>query len=428
MNKMELKNLDLMLYEETLPCGLTIHIVPKTSVNNIYVSLSTRFGEQDKSFIPYGEKKMLHVENGIAHFLEHKVFEMENGEDPFAFFSLHGADANASTTLDKTTYVFSTVSHFIPTLNYLLDFVFSPYFTDENVEKEKEIIAEELSMYEDDPLSKLMEVSLLNSFQKDPVRYYIGGTKESISTITKEKLMSCFDTFYHPSNMFLVITGNVDPTETILTIKQNLENKKFEKRDTVVRKNYVEPDLVTKEEEVLYKNVVIPKIAVNFKLNYKKIKKDDFFDLKMALTILFQSKFSITSLFNEEAKRKNIIQSGVGFNLTYTSSHILFTILGESEKEDVFIEEIKEEMHKNNITEEEFERKKKVMISSYIYMSDNVYAFNNKIVSDIMDYKKVICDDISRIHHFTFDKFEKLLSKINFDTVSTVIIKNKEKG
>lgn len=427
MYKKELENLDLSLYIETLSCGLTVYMIPKTSGNNIYATLSTRFGEKDKSFIPYNQKKMIQVENGIAHFLEHKAFEMESGEDPFAFFSSHGADANASTTLDKTTYVFSSVSHFFQNLNYLLDFVFHLYLTDENVEKEKEIIGEELSMYEDDPISKLMEVSLLNSFQKNPVRYYIGGTRESISTINKEKLMTCFDTFYHPSNMFLVVTGNIEPVETLAVVKQNLEKKNFEKREEIVRKNYVEPDTVTKEEEVVYKNVVIPKIAVNFKINHKKIKKEDFYNLKMALVIFFQSKFSITSTFNEKAKKEGIIQSNVGLNLTYTDLHVLFTILGESEKEDVFIEKVKEEIKNIDISEEDFNRKKKVMISSYIYMSDNVYSLNNKVMSDIMDYKDVICDDVSRIRNFTFDMYQKIISKLNFDNVATVVIKNKAK-
>lgn len=426
MNKIELEKLDLTLYEDTLSSGLSIYIVPSPHVNNIYVSLSTRFGEKDISFIPSHEKKMIRVESGIAHFLEHKVFAMENGEDPFAFFSLHGADANASTTLEKTTYVFSCVSHFMENVKYLLDFVFTPYFTDENVEAEKKIITEELSMYEDDPISKLMEVSLRNSFQKNPVRYYIGGTAKSISTITKEKLSTCFDTFYHPSNMFMVLTGNIDPEETFLFIQNHLEKKHFEKREPIVRKKYVEEDAVGKAEETIYKDVVIPKIAVNFKINYKKLKKYSFFDLKMALTLLFQEKFSVTSVFHEEAKRDGILQSGVGLNITYTDSHVLFTIIGESEKEESFIEKVKHTMQKEKVTEEEFTRKKKVMISSYIYMSDNIYALNHKIVSDVMDYQHVICDDASRIQNFSFKRFQEMISSLSFDCVSTVIMQKKK--
>jgi len=220
MKSFELTKLDLELYHEELNNGLNIYIVPKTNVNNVYVTFTTKFGSKHQSFVPFNEKKMIKVPDGVAHFLEHKLFEQEDGHNPFAFFAESGASSNANTSNHKTTYLFSCSTKLEENLEFLLDFVQTPYFTKENVNKEKGIIEQEIKMYQDNPFFVLYEKSVYNSIVKHPIKIPILGTMESITKIEKEDLYTCYNTFYHPNNMILVITGNVK-TESILEIKKN---------------------------------------------------------------------------------------------------------------------------------------------------------------------------------------------------------------
>ena len=190
MQKVALTNLDLTLYSETLDNGLSIYVVPKENANNIYVTFTTNYGAVQNEFVPYGKDEMIKVPEGVAHFLEHKLFEQEDGVDPFTFFSKNGASSNASTSSYKTTYLFEGTNHFEENLRYLLDFVQAPYFTDENVEKEKGIIIQELKMYQDNPFRMGYEKSLFNTFVEHPIRYSVGGSVESVSSITKEDFVT----------------------------------------------------------------------------------------------------------------------------------------------------------------------------------------------------------------------------------------------
>ena len=229
MKKTNLKHLNLDLYEEKLDNGLTIYVIPKQNFNNIYVTFSTKFGSNEIEFIPNNKKEYVKVPLGIAHFLEHKLFEQKDNIDPFTFYNERGSDCNANTNQYKTTYLFSGPNFFSENLNYLLDYVQEPYFTDENVEKEKGIIEQEIKMYLDDPDTVIYEKTLENCFSNHPMKNSIIGTIKSVRSITKEELYTCYNTFYHPSNMFIVVTGNVDPIETIKIIKKNQSKKKFDK-------------------------------------------------------------------------------------------------------------------------------------------------------------------------------------------------------
>ena len=226
MKRINIKELKLDLYTEKLDNGLEIYIIPK-KCNNIYTTFSTKYGSNQDEFVPINSKKMKKYPLGIAHFLEHKMFEQEDGTDPFEYYSERGADANANTSNYKTTYLFSGPEFFDENINYLIDYVQSPYFTDENVEKEKGIIIQEIKMYQDDPYSVLFEKSVYNSFIKHPIKIPVIGTIESVKKITKKDLYECYNTFYNPGNMFIVVTGNIDPKQTIELIKENQSKKEF---------------------------------------------------------------------------------------------------------------------------------------------------------------------------------------------------------
>ena len=424
MKKTNIENLKLELYEEKLENGLEIYIIPKNNCNNIYATFSTKYGSNNDEFVPIGEKKMKRFPLGIAHFLEHKMFEMEDGRDPFEIYSNNGADANANTSNYKTTYLFSGPEFFEENINFLLDYVQKPYFTDENVEKEKGIITQEIKMYQDDPYSVLYEKGLYNSFIKHPIKIPVIGDIKNITKITKEDLYACYNTFYNPENMFVVVTGNVDPEKTIQIIKENQKNKKFEKLNKIKQKEYDEPDNIEKEKEIVKMDINISKLGLNYKINYKDLNMN-IREALAYLSIIIDINIGTTSLLNEKLKNDNIITSNLDFTFLYTDKHILMTILGETQKTEILQESIEKQINNLKITEEEFERKKLNIASSYVFMSDNIFSMNEKIMNNITKYNEIKIDDIEYTKNLSFNKAKQIIKNLNLSNKNIVIIEPK---
>ena len=197
------------------PSGLKIYILEKPQYNSAYAVFGTKYGSIDTCFSVNSEKTQ--VPEGIAHFLEHKLFESEDG-DAFTKYAATGAYANAYTSFDRTCYLFSCSDRFYDNLGILLDFVQSPYFTAETVQKEQGIIGQEIRMYDDNPEWRVMFNMLLAMYKKHPVRIDIAGTVESIAEIDDKLLYKCYNTFYNPSNMFICIAGNVNSEKVLSQI------------------------------------------------------------------------------------------------------------------------------------------------------------------------------------------------------------------
>lgn len=424
MIKKTFNKLNIDVYEETLKNGLKIFVAPIKDKNNFYVTFTTKYGSLINEFIPIGENKFVKVPDGVAHFLEHKVFEQEDGIDPFSFFSERGADCNANTSFYKTTYLFSGSSFYDECLTYLLNYVTSPYFTDENVLKEKGIIEQEIKMYDDDPYSKLFDTILENCFVKNNIRIPIGGTVKSIYEITKEDLYKCYNTFYHPSNMFVVVVGNVDVKETIKIINDFYKTKQYEKPQKIEIKKYDEPDNVYKEYSELNMNVTIPKVSINYKIN-TTLSKLDLCKKNLYLKIFLDSKFGSTSLFLENIKKENIINYDLSYDVNNTDTHSLITFAAETKEQDKLIKCIEEEMKDVNITKEELERKKKVIIASMVYMSDNIYNINDSIVRDIVKYDEVVYNILDVVNSLNIDEYNKFINTINFDNKNITVLNPK---
>lgn len=423
MKKTIIDNLDLELYSETLENKLEIYIVPMKNVNNIYVTFSTKYGSNDIEFIPINENKMKKFPLGIAHFLEHKMFEQKNGVDPFSFFSERGCSANANTNQTKTTYLFSGPNFLQENLEYLLDYVQSPYFTDSNVSKEKGIIEQEIKMYLDDPNTQLYEKLLSNCFVNHPIKYPIIGDISNINKITKEDLYECYNTFYNPSNMFIVITGNVEPNSAIETIRNNQSKKKFPIGQKIKIKKYDEPNNVVKTSETLKLNVGIKRCAVAYKI---KLPKDDLYQALLYYTTLFDIKFGSTSVLGEKLKQEKIINSNLGIGFDNTSEHLLMFVIGETNEPGLLIERIKNELSNLEISKEDFERKKKTLISSLIYVSDNIFSINRTLMNDIIKYNFVRTNRYNEIKKLNFKDFNNLISKTDYSNISELIIEPKE--
>lgn len=427
MKKRPLNNLDLTVYEETLSNGLRVYVIPKENGNGIYATFSTNFGSNVEEFSVNGKKKMCKVPLGVAHFLEHQMFEQEDGIDPMKFFEDRGAMTNAYTSNTKTTYLFSGPDHFKENINYLLDFVQNPYMTDETVEKEKGIIIQELGMYENNPYFKLRSGSLLQTFVKHPVRYNIGGTVESVKKTTRKDLYHCYHTFYHPSNMFVVVSGNVDPKEVISIITNNQEEKEQKEVPKITYKKYNEPDQCKNEFGKIEMDITIPKISLNYKMNISRMKDLDLRKFLIYMDILFNVKFGTTSLFHEKMLKEGILTEEVDVASVRTDQHIVYMMSAETKYPDLLLKAIKEELENLEIEKEDLERKKRVYWSSYVYMTDDIRAINGKVMGNINMYGYVIDDDYDEIKSLNLLEMKKYLKVANFNHCNVFMIEPNRK-
>ncbi len=422
--KTNLEKMDLTMYYEKLDNGLDVYIVPFDKVNSVYVTFSTKFGSIHDEFIPYDRSSMTKFPLGIAHFLEHKLFEQKNGVDPFTFYSERGSDANANTSNFKTTYLFSGTNFFDENLNYLLDYVQEPYFTDENVEKEKGIIEQEIRMYEDSPYYKLYDRILYNTFKNHPIKYPIAGTISSIKKITKKDLYTCYYTFYHPSNMFLVITGNVDVKDALSIIRSNQENKVFKPYKEIKLKEYDEPDSVCTKIGSCEMAIEVPKVSIGYKIrNNTKLSINKF---KAYIGMFFDIKFGSVSLFNETIKKDNLATLDMDITLVNTDKHVLVILSNDTNNSKELINRIESELEDRTILETDFNRKKKVKKSSVIYKSDSIYTINNKIMANIINEGSVITDEHAYIDLLNYEEMVNTINNIDLNN-KTIYNINKKK-
>lgn len=264
MHKKYYSQLDETVYSEILPNGLHVYLIPKDGFAKTYGILTTDFGSIDNHFIPHSRESELMIPDGMAHFLEHKLFEGETG-DAFEDFSRLGASANAFTSFTRTSYLFSATGNIQANVTTLLDFVQTPYFTPEGTEKEKGIIGQEISMYDDEPGWRLFYGLLKNLYPDHPLSIDIAGTQESITNITSELLQLCYDTFYHPANMNLLLIGSFQPEEMEQLIKENQEAKTFRDAQHILRL-LPEPGIGSiKPYDELQMDVIRPKVAMGIK-------------------------------------------------------------------------------------------------------------------------------------------------------------------
>lgn len=422
----ELKGLEQKVNIEVLDNGLTVYLIPFKNRKNYYIEYVTKFGASINKFKPVDSDKFKTISYGVAHFLEHKVFEQETGEDPFKFFSKYGSDANASTGYKSTSYIVEGTNNIEENLDYMLTYVNSPYFTDENVEKEKNIIVEEVNMYNDEPEGKLYRESGKAIFKRHPMRIDIGGTEKSIRGITKEELYSCYNTFYQPSNMLLFIGGNFDVEKVMNVIKNNKAlNSRSAKKNFEVKVAREPEEVNTKFKELEIEGMVIPKFILTIKKLLKNVDKKDRFELAVSVNILYNILYGDSSNFREEALNSNIM-SYLVTSKVIVDDFLLVEFMAESQDPKKLSEMIVNCFKKKKITSEEVERQKKCFISNLVLASDRVVPTISSLVDNVIDYGDIIYDKVDIIRGITLDKIEKVRKFINIDNSSLVIANCKE--
>jgi len=411
-----------MYIYEKLDNGLEIFIFPNNSITNYHVEVVTKFGSSINEFIPINEEKYFKLPLGVAHFLEHKLFDMENS-DAFNYFSKTGTYVNAGTNYFYTKYYIDGKKNFKKNLDYLLDMIFTPYFTDSKIDSERGIISEEIKMY-DDEAEWILDYESKKSLFFTTVNEKIAGTVESIANIDATILTKTYDTFYQPSNMFIVITGNVNVNETIEIIKNNTSLNVRKTNYPIKIKKCIEPANVKEEYCKKYENIVIPKLSYSYKFDLDKISKNRLYT-RLYLSLLFSHLFGETSEFNEKVLNNNL---AINFYIDHLSFDNIysFTIEAESEYADIFKDEVDKVLKNINIIEEDFERIKKIWLSVVIRSLDNKENLAYSIVDDIIKDGEVL-DQLELINNLNYHELLALINKLDLSNKSFVLMLPKEK-
>lgn len=373
------------VYKTVLKSGLRVFVCPRKDYTKKMGMFGTVFGSIDNELVDIETKERSKVPDGIAHFLEHKLFEQEDA-NALDVFSKMGVDSNAYTSFDQTVYYFETANKYEECLDKLIEFVSSPYFTDENVEKEKGIIAQEIKMYEDEPNSLVYYNLLRCMYQTHPINIDIAGTVETISKIDKETLYKCYYSYYNLKNMFLIIIGDVDVDKIIETADKLVQKYYTNRKADIVERNViVEPEEIAKKEIETNLPISTPAECVGFKLKVLKGKESV---KAMAFSdIINDVCFSTTSKFYQELYKQGVIisepdfsfESGREFSHLVISAYVLDTKKYE-EKLFEYIENLKQ----NGIDEERFKiilNKKK---GEMIYNSERLTWIYRSIIESVI--------------------------------------------
>ena len=399
--KLHYETLNETVYSATHKSGLRVILIKKPGFKKSYATFSTKYGSINTQFVVPGESETTTVIDGIAHFLEHKVFEQPDGTNAFADFSKYGANANAFTSFGVTNYLFSCTDYFYENLEILLGFVQTPYFTQENVDKEKGIIAQEIKMYEDDAEQTCMYNCLEAMYKNHPVKTNIAGSVEEIMKTTPELLYKCYNTFYHPSNMALICVGDLDEEKIAQMvnkcIKQDTPHGKitqvFPKEEDVVNKSYIEATF----------DIPMPMFMIGFKDRVFGGSGSEILKRDILTSGVLRTLFGKSSSFYKKLYDEGIINKTFSAFYEYEDSCAYAAFFGETEK----IEEVKKEIFsvienakENGIDKDSFERAKKVLCGQFMATLDSVEDLGNDYMFcyhkgiNLFDYM-TICENLT---------------------------------
>lgn len=381
---------------EKLENGMKVIIIPKKNTKKKYVIWGTHFGSIDNRFIMPQTGEEVFIPDGVAHFLEHKMFEQPDGSNSLDTLMALGIDANAYTTNDHTAYLFECTDHFYEGLDELMDYVQHPYFTDENVEKEKGIIGQEINMYDDDPGWQLYMNIMDCLYKENPIKLDIAGTIESISKITPDVLYKCYNTFYHPSNMIMVLCGNFEPEKLLEEVKKRLLPK--ENQSEIKRIYPPREDTINKTEKTTNMEVSTPM----FMIGYKDIEnsQENRIQKHIAIEILLNMIIGRSSDLYQELYENGALLSQPDLDYEWSSQYAHILISGFSKTPELVKQKIDETIQKmkdNGLNKEHFNRIKKKIYGDY------VIEYNS--ISDIG--RMFLADSIKNINSFDYiEEFE----------------------
>lgn len=415
------------LYFEKDKSGLSIYIMPRKDYTGSYAIFATKYGSVDSEFIVPNEKAVTKVPDGIAHYLEHKMFDQPDGSNVFDRFSKYGGEANAFTSFNMTAYLFSATEHFYENLETLMDYVQSPYFTEESVKKEQGIIAQEIRMYDDNASWRLFFNFLGLLYHNNPVKLDIAGTVKSISQINEKLLYKCYNTFYNLSNMTLFVTGNLDPDKTLEIIGKNIKNSNpF--NEEIKRIYPEEPKTVAGKFKTQKISVAMPMFMIGWKDNDIGFSGKRLLKKSIEMEILLEMIFGKGSVLYNDLYNEGLINQSFSCEFAPQKDYSYIEIDGQSvnpkavyDRVNAYIKKLKKE----GLSEADFERIKKVIWGDYIRSFNDIEGYSNTFITmSLLDinyfdyfeeYQKITFSDIVKRFSDNFDEDLCVMSEIQPD-------------
>ena len=403
--------------------GLDVYVIPKKMTTS-YAIFATRYGAIDNKFKHASDEEYTVVPDGIAHFLEHKLFECEDGTDAFELFAKTGASANAFTTNTMTAYIFSCTDNFYESLEILLNFVTHPYFSKATVEKEQGIIGQEIRMYDDHPGARLNRSLFSALYEKNKMNIDVAGTIESISQITPELLYKCHEIFYNLNNMALCVCGDID-TRLVEKVCDKVLVEIAPPFD-VIRdtEDEDEPKEVFKKREACYLDVAKPIFAIGIKDLNISSDPDVRTKKSFGIEILNEMLFSQSTKFYNDLYDKNLIAQALvasGGHSKYCSFNTISSEASDPEKiYKLFVEYI-EKTKKEGLSKEDFELSKRTVLASNIKNYDSVENIGDNFIFTLFDDSDLL-DETEIISSITFEYIEELFYEIYREEYYTMAV------
>lgn len=399
--------------------GLKVHVMEKKQFSNIYASFVVKFGSNDISFKGNLDRNFRRYPLGIAHFLEHKMFDGDGSDEVFKKFSEIGADVNAYTSFDVTNYYFSTVENFESSIEQLCKMVYGIKLSDESVEKEKLIIEQEIRMYDDDPYNRVYKNLLSKMYDEHPVKNDIAGDVNTIKQITKEHLMDCYNSFYSNDNMFLIIVGNVDALNVKEILYNNVVNKQNGK---IIREKFNGFDSI--KEHYIEENFDM-KVPTNI-LGFKEMSLTTNYIKKLiTFEIIRRLYFRATSDFYDRMYKSGIIDGSYYTEYRNGFDYGHYILVGDGEKFKYLPEKFFEYYSKYDFNKDkvDFERIKKSMYGNYVNMFNSIENISHLFVKlmkndvNVFDYfdeiNKIKLEDVVYEFKNIFKESNMVYSKVN---------------
>ena len=414
MEVIKLKGIDEEIYYTVSKKGLPIYIWKNEYVKSFYISLNVKFGSIDTVFKI--NNKRYRLPNGIAHFMEHIKFNVDKDRTANDLFDPLGSDINAFTTYKFTSYLVYGTKGVEDNLNNLLDFVYNPYFTKEMIKKEKGIIEAEINMGKDQPFNNLHNEFNKCIFHKERYRYLISGEVEDIKDINIEDI---YKGVYHPKNMFLIVSGNVNPYEIEKLVNDNLDKKEMGEYIEAVREKVKEPKSVFKEEEVIKTKVEIDKAKIGVKLEKRLFKEIDEVKLNIILNIILASNFGDTSDLKEELLKEELI-SYLGFQRYVQSDYVIIDITVESKYIDEAVKRVIDALNNLEIDEETLKRKINSAVATMVLNYENSENVNNLLQNYIIYYGGIVANLKDIYEDITLEEVNYVIDNINTKELTVV--------
>lgn len=413
------------LYIEKLENGLTIMIIPKENTKKKYITWGVNFGSIDNHFIDPKTKQEVQIPDGVAHFLEHKMFEQSNGTNSLDTLSSIGVDANAYTTNDHTTYLYECNDHFYEALDEFMDYVQNPYYTEENVEKEKGIIAQEIKMYDDHPFWQVYMNAMECLYKNNPIKIDIAGTVEEINKINKDTLYTCYNTFYTPSNMLMVISGDFVPEKLIEEIKKRLIKK--ENNSEIKRIYPDEPEEINEKQKIVQMDVNNPLFVIGFKDKVLE-NKEEMVKRHIAIEILLYILSGKSSKLYQELYKAGLIIAQPDLDYEFSKQYAHITISGQSNNPEKLAEKFINEINnlkQSGVDGNIFNRVKRKIYGDYVTEFNDVSNISRMFMSDY--FKGINSFDYIEMHgQVTKEYTEEILEEVfNENKMILSIVKGK---